>query len=264
MDYAFQHIFDIGDRWLPLTALALGFQVVLKNLCLVTSNDSIKQVWFSLKTLNDFLTHLHVVVRLITIQQSCHQFCADFPRVYIFGDNLSSLLHILLPWYIRIVNRRLPHTNCFTHSILTSVLLVDCFFLLVPLFNSLVPLKKTRVRDIVFLHTLTEAPKISGLFVAWSTTFVSLSSLLNDLKKEGVNESMWKMQWLQRAKWYTILGDNLLIPFSPIVHKAHPILLFLNGPYIYIYIYIYNGTLAWWLECTPMARETWGRVMLKT
>ena len=70
-------------RWgrrLPLTALALGFQVELKNSCLITSDDSTKQVWFSLKTLHDVLTHLQAALLLIIIQQPWHHFYADFPH----------------------------------------------------------------------------------------------------------------------------------------------------------------------------------------
>ena len=67
-------------RRLPLTALAFGFRVVLKNPCLISSDDSMKQVWFSLKTLSDVLTHLHAALRLIIIQQPWHQFCAGFPH----------------------------------------------------------------------------------------------------------------------------------------------------------------------------------------
>ena len=59
----------------PLTALALGFWVIIKNPCLVTSDDSMKQAWFSLKTLNDVLTHLHAALLLVFIQQHWHHFC---------------------------------------------------------------------------------------------------------------------------------------------------------------------------------------------
>ena len=58
----------------------LVFWIILKNPCLITSDDSTKQVWFSLKTLSDVLTHLHAALLLIIIQQPWHQFCADFPH----------------------------------------------------------------------------------------------------------------------------------------------------------------------------------------
>ena len=54
------------------------FVVCTKNPCLITSDGSALQTWFSLKTLNDVLTHLHVALFLIIIQQSRHQFCTDF------------------------------------------------------------------------------------------------------------------------------------------------------------------------------------------
>ena len=59
-------------------ALALGFRVILKNPCLITSDDSTKQVWFSLKTLDDVLSHQQAVLLLIIIQQAWHYFCTDF------------------------------------------------------------------------------------------------------------------------------------------------------------------------------------------
>ena len=74
----------LRPRWgrrLQLTSLALGFRVLLKNPCLITSGDSTKQVWFSLKALDDVLTHLQVALLLIIIQQSpWHHSCADFPH----------------------------------------------------------------------------------------------------------------------------------------------------------------------------------------
>ena len=77
-------------RRLPLIVLVLGFWAILKNLCLIPSDDS-KQVWFSLKTFDDLLTLLHTKVLLIIIQQSWHQFWADFPHALIFIDNLSNI-----------------------------------------------------------------------------------------------------------------------------------------------------------------------------
>ena len=56
----------------------------------ITSDDSIKQVWFSLKMLTDVLTHLHVALLLIIILQSWYDFCTDFLHVQIFGDNLPN------------------------------------------------------------------------------------------------------------------------------------------------------------------------------
>ena len=50
-----------------LTALGLGPRVVLITPCLITSDDTTKQFWFTLKTFVDVLTHLHVVLLLIII-----------------------------------------------------------------------------------------------------------------------------------------------------------------------------------------------------
>ena len=50
---------------------AFGFWVILKNLFLIiTSDDFTKLIWFSLKMLNDVLTHLQAMLLLIIIQQS--------------------------------------------------------------------------------------------------------------------------------------------------------------------------------------------------
>ena len=49
-----------------------------------------KQVWFSLKMLNDVLIHLHAALLLIIIQQPWHHFCADFVHAQIFGDNIPN------------------------------------------------------------------------------------------------------------------------------------------------------------------------------
>ena len=83
---------------LPLRALALGFLVVLKNPHLITSDDSSKQVWFILKTLDDVLTNLHVALPLMIIQQPWHHFCANFPHAQIFSVNLPNavLFHVQL------------------------------------------------------------------------------------------------------------------------------------------------------------------------
>ena len=74
----------------PLRALALGFPVVIKNPSLITSDDSSKQVWFILKSLNDVLTHLHATLLLVIIQQSWQHFCTDFLHAQIFSDNLPN------------------------------------------------------------------------------------------------------------------------------------------------------------------------------
>ena len=49
-----------------------------------------KQVWFSLKMLDDVLIHLHASLLLIIIQQPWHHFCGDFVHAQIFGDNLPN------------------------------------------------------------------------------------------------------------------------------------------------------------------------------
>ena len=48
-------------RTLLLTALALGFWVVLRNPCFITSDESIKQICFCLMTLDVNTVHLYAV-----------------------------------------------------------------------------------------------------------------------------------------------------------------------------------------------------------
>ena len=78
IDECAQHDFDFWiwmscffrPRWLLLTAWALGFPIILKIPCLIASDDPTKQVWSSLKTLDDVLIHLYETLFQITIQQS--------------------------------------------------------------------------------------------------------------------------------------------------------------------------------------------------
>ena len=134
---------NMTDFWLsyslddvPLISLVLDFQVVLKNPCFITCDNPTKQVWFSLKMLDNVLTHLHAVLLLIIIQQSWHHFYAAFPHAQIISDNLPNTVLFLFSWYtiIQTVNWQLPHNTC---SMLTSVLLVEGLQLLKSSFTSL-------------------------------------------------------------------------------------------------------------------------------
>ena len=77
---------EVGDFYLLPWRLISGSN--LQNPCFITSNVFTKQVWFSLKTLNDVLTQLHVVLLPIIIQPSWNHFCANCPHNQILGDNL--------------------------------------------------------------------------------------------------------------------------------------------------------------------------------
>ena len=56
-------ISDVGDfHW-----LILCFRVILKSSCLITIDNSMQRVWFSLKTLDYVLIYLHAVLLLIII-----------------------------------------------------------------------------------------------------------------------------------------------------------------------------------------------------
>lgn len=77
----------------PLTALAIGFRVVLKNSCLITIDDSTKQIWFSLKTVDHVMTHLHAALFLILIHQTWHHF--DFLHAQIF--EIIQMLSFFMP-----------------------------------------------------------------------------------------------------------------------------------------------------------------------
>ena len=94
-----QHELDFGPqlscflwprrrRTLPLKALALGLWIILKDPRLITSDDSLQQVWFSLEMLEDVLTHLHAPLLLLIIQKLRHHLRTDLPYTQIFYDNL--------------------------------------------------------------------------------------------------------------------------------------------------------------------------------
>ena len=69
--YFWLQLYSFLQPWwhwrLPLTALVLGFWVRLKNLCLISCDDSTKQIRFSLKMLNNVSRHLYAVVLLVII-----------------------------------------------------------------------------------------------------------------------------------------------------------------------------------------------------
>ena len=77
--------FFLRRRRLTLTDLALGSRVVLKNPCLITSDNSMQQILFSLKNLDDVRILQHAGLLLIIIQQSWHHFCAKSLHAQIFG-----------------------------------------------------------------------------------------------------------------------------------------------------------------------------------
>ena len=81
-----------------LAALGLGFRVILQNPCLITSDDSTKQVWFKLKTVENVLIHLHTTSLLINIQKFWHHFCVNFSHTYVVADHLPNtvVFHVQL------------------------------------------------------------------------------------------------------------------------------------------------------------------------
>ena len=83
--YCFFH--PLLSRKLPLIVLAFGVQVIFTNPCLITIDDSMKQVRLILKTLSDVLTRL-----LIVIQQFWYQCCVDFLHAQIFSDHFSNTI----------------------------------------------------------------------------------------------------------------------------------------------------------------------------
>ena len=74
------------------------FSGLIKSPCLIHSDDFMKKISFSLKMLVNVLTHLHAVLRMISIQQSWHYLCADFLHAQIFLENLpdSIFFHVQL------------------------------------------------------------------------------------------------------------------------------------------------------------------------
>ena len=118
----------------------LGFQVVLRIPCLITSDDSTKQFWFCFKTFDDILTHLHAGLFLLIIQQLWHHFCADFSYALIFVDNLRNADFIYVQLNCDHSNQRLLKITCFTRLTLTFVLLIEGLPFLKSIFR---PIKNT-------------------------------------------------------------------------------------------------------------------------
>ena len=105
-------------------ALALGFRVAFRNLCFITSKDSIKQVWYSLKTPDNVLKHMQTMFFLLLFMQSRHYFW----RLFWVCSNLwrwsfKNSFFFMSIWHanISIVNRRSSLTNYLSCSMLISV-----------------------------------------------------------------------------------------------------------------------------------------------
>ena len=121
---------------IPLTALALGFQVVPKK------SMSCRQWWpyeASLVKFEDAQCCPNTYILLVIIQHSSCQCCTDFLHAKISGDYLPKRsLFFVSSWLgiILTVNRWFLRTSCFTHSTLTSVLPVEGLPFLESSFNS--------------------------------------------------------------------------------------------------------------------------------
>ena len=70
--------------------------------------------------LGDILTHQHLMLLQIIIQQSWYHFFTDFLLAQTLGDNLP----IIVLFHVKLTCDHLK-TNCLTHWTLTSVLLVE-------------------------------------------------------------------------------------------------------------------------------------------
>ena len=183
----------------------LGFQAILKNQCFITTDDSIKQIWFNLKTLDNVLTHLQVALFQIIIQQSWHYFCVNFLYAQIFGDNLSNtaLFHVQLTC---------DHLNSQLTIATPTALLAWCWpwscllkasyswSYLPPLWTSFATQK--HVHDILLspypCWSISSACdsflQLDANFHIYSLLSVYCSFVSNwiDLGKRGINKSMWK------------------------------------------------------------------------
>ena len=187
-----QHELDFGPRlscflWprrrrtLPLKALALGLRVILEDPRLISSDDSLQQVWLSLEMLENVLTHLHAPLLLVIVRS----FGTIFAQIFRIPKSSMIIFHTLSRLIssssaiIRTVNRRSPRTICFTRSTLSAVLLVEGLPLLEssstssrPSLNHLCH-SKTRERDIVSSpYTSCSIPSASdGVFPSWTKNF---------------------------------------------------------------------------------------------
>ena len=166
-----QHELDFGlrlscflwpqrQRTLPLKALALGLRVILKDPRLITSDDSLQQVWLSLEMLENVLTHLHAPL-LVIVQNLWHHLRTDL-HTQIFRDNLPHAVTVdfqLICYHSNsqpmIAMHHLLHALNIVHSPACSTPRV-VFHIFASFLEPLVPLKDTSVK-LSHLHTLPAA-----------------------------------------------------------------------------------------------------------
>ena len=126
---------------LPLRALVLGFWVVLKNWCLITS-DYLLSKSGSFWRCSMMPWHISMHCSFWSSYSSCGTIFAQtfqMPKsLVIIFQTLSFFMSSRLA-VIQTINQRLLQTICFTHSAFTSVLLVEGLPLLESSSTSLCP-----------------------------------------------------------------------------------------------------------------------------
>ena len=162
--------FLASARRFLLTALAFSFCVVLKYPFLIASDDSTKQVWFSLKILADALIHLHIKFLLILNQCFGNNFVLIF-RMLQFSVVIFQTLSF---FYIQLIyNHSNSQLTIAIHQLsypldfdlspvcwrpTTSGLIIH---LLKSLFETFVPLMKTYAQH---SHLLTHQRLVTDFF----------------------------------------------------------------------------------------------------
>ena len=209
----------------------LCFWNELKNPCLITGDDSPKQIWFSLKTLNGVLTYKYAMLFLIILQLSWHHFCINFLHVWIFSENLPNTVLFR-------VQLTCDHLNKLTIATHHLPYLLDVDFspvywrpptpgvishLLMLLFEPFVPVKNMCAHGDISIYLLKHFKSFWQSFPQLDQKF-QVHSLLGvyhfflrayswmTWKRGDTNKSMRKkMQWLQNAKFTVIFSKDTLL-----------------------------------------------------
>ena len=236
----------------PLKTLVGRFQLVLKNRCRINSDDPTKQILYSLKTLDDVLTHLNPALFLINIQPSWKH-CANFSPFQIFGDNLLITVIFLCSADLRyfqqpsddhhtslaLSNRAwrqsfpLKFSNTWSH-----------FHLPVTLFESPLPRETTcaqhgdihKCQDLMMAIFPTRQKFLVYSLLDVYCSFIS-DHWWRTWKKRGKQKRVKTMQWLLKAKITDTyfqditLDDNTIILYFPIAQITPP------APFLLLHIH---------------------------
>ena len=158
---------------------------------LITRDDSIKQVWFSLKILDDVLTHLHAAPLLIN-QLSWHLFFSTCPNLWWQSSKYCNFLcpANLLLFELTITIQLALTDQCWPQSYLLKA--SNSWSHLSPLHNPLwtsCTIQKQVYMIWCYLHTLAEAFKVFvTVFPCWIKNFRFIHCSMSILQLNALKE----------------------------------------------------------------------------